>query len=101
MILESVYLQIKVGQTEAFETAFREASSIINSMQGYIRHELHHAIEDEHLYLLLVWWETLEAHTVGFRGSEAYQEWKRLLHHFYEPFPTVWHFSQVALTDNL
>ena len=95
MILESAYLQIKSGQTAAYEAAFREASRIIASINGYIRHELHKSSEDDHLYLLLVWWETLEDHTEGFRGSDEYQEWKKLLHHFYDPFPTVWHFSKV------
>jgi heme-degrading monooxygenase HmoA len=46
--------------------------------------------------LLLVEWESLEAHTQGFRGSAAYEEWRRLLHHFYEPFPVVEHFEPVA-----
>lgn len=97
MILESVYLNIKSGQAEAFEEAFQEASSIIASMGGYISHELHKCIEDENLYLLQVKWETLEDHTEGFRQSEEYQEWKKLLHNFYEPFPTVYHFEQVNL----
>lgn len=97
MILESAYLQVTVGETEAFETAFRQASKIISSMKGYISHTLQRCLEDEHKYLLLVHWETLEDHTEGFRGSKEYQEWKRLLHHFYEPFPEVFHFQQVAL----
>ncbi len=97
MILESAYLQVKHGQTEAFEATFKQASTIIASMDGYIAHELHHCMEDGNLYLLLVKWETLEAHTVGFRESAEYQDWKALLHHFYEPFPTVYHFEQVDL----
>jgi heme-degrading monooxygenase HmoA len=48
-------------------------------------------------YLLLVKWETLEDHTVGFRHSKEYQEWKKQLHHFYAPFPTVEHFENVQL----
>lgn len=99
MILESAYLQVKAGETEAFEDAFRKASGVISSMNGYISHELHKCLEDENLYLLLVKWETLEDHTEGFRGSEDYQEWRKLLHHFYEPFPTVYHFQQIDLTD--
>lgn len=95
MILEAAFLQVKAGQAEAFEAAFREASPIIASMKGYIRHELQKCIEVEYKYLLLVQWETLEDHTVGFRGSAEYQNWKALLHHFYEPFPTVEHFSLV------
>lgn len=92
MILESALLNVKPGQREAFEAAFAAASPLIVSKAGYIRHELHHCIESPDRYLLLVWWETLEAHTVGFRGSADYQEWRRLLHHFYDPFPTVEHF---------
>ena len=95
MILESAYLHIKAGQETAFEAAFRQASSIISSMPGYRWHQLHKTLENPSLYLLLVEWETLEAHTVGFRGSPQYQEWQTLLHHFYEPFPTVLHHQQV------
>ena len=95
MILETAVLQIKSGQTRAFEAAFQEASKIISSMPGYLRHDLKHCLEDDHRYLLLVEWETLEAHTVGFRGSAAYQTWKALLHHFYEPFPTVEHYAAI------
>lgn len=98
MILESAYLSVKEGEASAFEEAFKQASSIISSMNGYISHELHKCIEDEYLYLLLVKWETLEDHTQGFRGSAEYQDWKQLLHHFYEPFPIVWHFEQVNLS---
>ncbi|MNR63885.1 hypothetical protein D3C85_1863410 [compost metagenome] len=52
-------------------------------------------MEDPTKYILLVNWTDLEAHTVGFRGSAEYQEWKALLHHFYDPFPTVEHFEKV------
>ena len=45
--------------------------------------------------MLLVEWETLEDHTVGFRGSKEYDEWRRLLHDFYEPFPVVEHFDRI------
>jgi heme-degrading monooxygenase HmoA len=50
-------------------------------------------MENSSRYLLLVQWETLEAHTIGFRGSPEYQEWKKLLHHFYAPFPVVQHYE--------
>jgi len=76
-----------------FEAAFAQASSIISAMPGYVSHELQRCIEVPHRYILLVDWESLEAHTVGFRGSPQYQEWKRLLHHFYDPFPTVEHYQ--------
>ena len=62
---------------------------------GLSKDELHRCIETEKEYLLLVRWESIEAHEVGFRRSSQYQEWKRLLHHFYDPFPTVFHFAAV------
>lgn len=96
MILEAAMLQVKEGQNIQFVEAFREASIIISSMAGYLSHELHRCLETEGRYLLLVRWMTLDDHTVGFRQSEQYQDWKRLLHHFYEPFPTVEHFERIV-----
>ncbi|WP_216319811.1 antibiotic biosynthesis monooxygenase family protein [Deinococcus aestuarii] len=94
-ILEIALLTIRPGQTGEFEAAFRQAQPLISGMKGYVRHELRRCLEDDHKYALLVWWETLEDHTVGFRGSAEYQEWRSLLHHFYDPFPTVEHFVEV------
>lgn len=96
MILEVAVLNVKLGQELDFEAAFRQASSIIASMKGYRWHELQRCIETAGRYVLLVEWETLEDHTVGFRGSSQYQEWRRLLHHFYDPFPTVEHFEKTT-----
>lgn len=97
MILEAARLDVRAGETAAFEAAFRQASRIIAARPGYVSHELHRCIEAEGRYLLLVQWERLEDHTVGFRESGAYQEWRALLHHFYDPFPTVEHFEHVVL----
>ncbi len=93
MILEVALLDVKPGQEQAFEEAFEKAQTIISSMSGYISHELKHSLEDKSRYLLLVNWQTLEDHTEGFRQSPEYQQWKALLHHFYDPFPTVEHFA--------
>lgn len=98
MILEAAMLTVRPGLAEEFENAFREASRLIEAMPGYLTHELHRCLEVENKYLLLVQWHRLEDHTIGFRGSPEYQKWKRLLHHFYEPFPTVEHFEQVDLS---
>jgi heme-degrading monooxygenase HmoA len=92
MILEVAILNIKQGFSLEFETAFEKAKAIISSMKGYISHELKKCIELEDKYILLVNWETIEDHEMGFRKSNEYQEWKSLLHHFYEPFPTVEHY---------
>ena len=95
MILEVAILNVKQDQTVDFEAAFRQASPIIASMKGYLCHELQRCLEVSNRYILLVKWETLEDHTIGFRQSAEYQEWKRLLHHFYDPFPTVEHYELV------
>lgn len=93
MILEVAILHVRPGQTAEFEAAFREAEQYIASIPGYISHQLKRCIEHPDQYLLLVEWRSLEDHTVGFRQSPQYQEWKRLLHHFYDPFPVVEHYA--------
>jgi heme-degrading monooxygenase HmoA len=95
MILESAHLDVKPGHERAFEATSAEARSIIASMPGFISLELQRCIETPNRYLLLVRWRTLEDHTVGFRTSPEYQRWKALLHHFYDPFPTVEHYEQL------
>ncbi|XMO87530.1 antibiotic biosynthesis monooxygenase [Algibacter sp. AS12] len=92
MILEVATLHIKKGLSAEFETSFQKAEKIISSMKGYISHQLKKCIEQDDKYILLVNWETLEDHEIGFRTSDAYQQWKAVLHHFYEPFPTVEHY---------
>jgi len=96
VILEAAPLQVRPGQSAEFEAAFREAQAIIASMPGYRSHELQRCIEREGHYMLLVEWDSVAAHEEGFRKSPRYQEWKQLLHHFYDPFPTVEHFTLVA-----
>jgi heme-degrading monooxygenase HmoA len=100
MVLEVAVLNVKPGQSQAFEAAFEQASPIIAAMPGYRSHELQKCLETPDRYLLLAQWETLEAHTLGFRQSAKYQDWKRLLHHFYDPFPVVEHYEYVMGTDH-
>ncbi len=95
MILEVAILNVISGKEGEFELAFTQASSIISSMPGYISHQLQRCLENRSQYVLLVNWGKLEDHTVGFRGSAEYQEWRKLLHHFYDPFPTVEHYELV------
>ena len=96
MVMEVAILDVKPGQSQEFETAFGQAQTIISSMKGYVSHQLQKCLEKPSRYILLVNWQTLEDHTKGFRGSAAYQEWRRLLHHFYDPFPEVEHYELVA-----
>jgi heme-degrading monooxygenase HmoA len=96
VITEHALLQVRPGQETAFEAAFREASTIISAMPGFGGLSLSRCMEQGSKYLLLVEWGRLEDHTEGFRMSAEYQQWKTLLHHFYDPFPTVEHYSQVV-----
>jgi heme-degrading monooxygenase HmoA len=93
MILEVAILNVIPGQESGFEAAFARAILILTSTTGYVSHELRRSVEHRNRYILLVHWQSLEHHTIGFRGSPKYQEWKTLLHHFYDPFPTVEHFN--------
>lgn len=95
MVLEVAILNVRPGESEAFEEAFLSAQQIISASPGYQRHDLRRCIEADHRYLLLVWWDSLESHTEGFRQSPEYQRWRELLHHFYDPFPTVEHYVAV------
>lgn len=95
MILEVAVLNVISGKEPKFESSFKTASAIIASMPGYISHQLHRCLENPSQYVLLVNWEKLEDHTVGFRSSPQYQEWRKLLHHFYDPFPAVEHYELV------
>ncbi len=95
MILEVAILDVKPGQETAFQTSFHKAQKIIASMPGYVSHELNRCVEKTSRFILLVRWETLTDHTGGFRGSPQYQQWKQLLHHYYDPFPEVEHYESI------
>jgi len=95
MVLEVATLNVREGWTDEFESAFERAQAILATQTGYRRHELRRCVEAENRYLLLVWWDTLESHTRGFRGSPQYEEWKALLHHYYDPVPEVEHYIPI------
>lgn len=96
MITEHALLPVTPGRQAEFEEAFASARRLIASMPGFRGLTLSRGIETPNSYLLLVNWDSVDAHEVGFRGSPEYQEWKRMLHHFYDPFPVVEHYQQVA-----
>lgn len=95
MVLEVAILNVISGEEKEFELAFSKAQDIISTMQGYISHQLQRCIEKPNQYILLVNWQTLEDHTLGFRKSKQYEQWRDLLHHFYRPFPEVEHYNKV------
>jgi heme-degrading monooxygenase HmoA len=95
-VLEVARLSLRPGTADEFLAAFAEARPLIEATPGFVGLELKRCIDDgsSERFLLLVEWETLEAHTVGFRQSgERYERWRSLLHHFYDPFPVVEHYA--------
>ena len=101
MILEVARLDVRPGQSDAFLAAFSEARPQIEATPGFLGLELKRCVDDDSpdRFLLLVEWETVEAHTVGFRGSDRYHRWRELLHHFYDPFPVVEHYGDPAQAE--
>jgi heme-degrading monooxygenase HmoA len=97
MILEHALLPVKPGEESRFEAAFAEAKTIIASAPGFQGLSLSRCLERPGSYLLLVEWASLEDHMVGFRGSARYEQWRQLLHHFYEPSPVVVHYERVSV----
>ena len=95
MILEVAILEVKPGREAEFEADFKRAKIFIQSTEGYLGHTLRKCIEQGNKYLLLVEWRNLKDHTNGFRTSDQYQEWKKILHHYYDPFPAVEHYETI------
>jgi heme-degrading monooxygenase HmoA len=93
LILEHAILEVKPGQHAAFEAAMKKAAPLISASEGFISLEVLPCLETAGRYLLLVKWTSVEAHELGFRGSDRYQQWRALLHGFYDPFPIVQHYG--------
>ncbi len=75
----------------------QKAVPFISASEGFQGIDVLPCIEAPGRYLLLVKWTSVEAHEQGFRGSERYQQWKALLHGFYDPFPLVQHYGASIL----
>jgi heme-degrading monooxygenase HmoA len=96
VITELAILDVKTGEEAAFEAAFAEATPLIAASPGFRSLRLERSLETTSRYVLLVDWDSLEDHTEGFRTSARYEQWRALLHHFYDPFPTVEHYTEVT-----
>jgi heme-degrading monooxygenase HmoA len=96
MILEHALLNVRPGEEEAFVASLKDALALISATPGFISLKVSQGVESPSDFVLLVEWESLEDHTVGFRGSDRYEPWRAALHHFYDPMPVVEHFSLVV-----
>ncbi|MFD5562187.1 antibiotic biosynthesis monooxygenase family protein [Kitasatospora griseola] len=100
MILESALLDVRPGQEDDFLAAFAEARPLIAAQRGFRSLGLRRCLDEGSTsrFLLQVEWETLEDHTEGFRRSPEYGRWRKLLHHYYDPFPTVEHYGEPLIS---
>lgn len=97
MIIEFAQLTIRPGSEQQFEAAFPTAIKALCGSRGYLSHELRRSMETSNRYVLLVHWQTLEDHTVGFRGSPAFTQWRALIGPFFQSAPVVEHFESVSI----
>ncbi|HEX3660192.1 MAG TPA: antibiotic biosynthesis monooxygenase [Acidobacteriaceae bacterium] len=95
MILEIAMLKVNAGQEPAFEAAMTKAAPVIAGSPGYRAHQLQRCVETPGRYMLLVQWETIEAHTVGFRQSPAFGEWRQIIGSYFAEPPVVEHYERV------
>jgi heme-degrading monooxygenase HmoA len=96
MIIEFALLTIRPGTESEFEAAFPAAIGVLGGSRGYLSHELRRSMETPNRYALIVQWQTLEDHTVGFRGSPAFTRWRALIGPYVDGAPVVEHFEPVA-----
>jgi heme-degrading monooxygenase HmoA len=97
MILEVAEIHIRPGTQAEFEPAIRHGvETVIAHSPGFRRYEVQHGIESPERYLLLIEWETLESHTVTFRGSPAFARWREIVGPFFAKPPAVEHYARCA-----
>ncbi|HZM54465.1 MAG TPA: antibiotic biosynthesis monooxygenase family protein [Acidimicrobiales bacterium] len=96
MILEHALITIRPDSHAEFESAIAEARAVISAAPGFLSFALHRGIESPDRYLLLVGWESLEAHTVGFRESPAFATWRSHIGPFFASPPAVDHYDPLA-----
>jgi heme-degrading monooxygenase HmoA len=91
MVLEIAQIDIKSGLEAEFEAGVNKAAPIFKRARGCKGMELQRSVEKPHRYRLFVKWDTVENHTVDFRGSEDFQEWRKLVGHCFAAAPEVEH----------
>lgn len=96
MILEIAQIDVKPGMEAEFESGVTKAAPLFRRAKGCIAMELQRSIERPSRYRLFVKWATLENHTVDFRNSTDFQEWRNLVSHCFERPPEVEHVQQAV-----
>lgn len=97
MILELADIRIQPGQNAAFEEAIqRGLRDVISKAKGFEGFKVNKGIESTERYVLQIFWATLEDHTVGFRQSDAFTQWRSIVGPFFAAPPVVEHFDLIA-----
>lgn len=97
MILEHADITIAPGQNAAFEEAIlRGIATVVSTAKGFVDAEVHKGIESPERYLLTIHWQTLENHTVDFRGGPLFPAWRAIVGSFFAKPPVVEHFELAA-----
>ena len=100
MILELADIRIHPGQNAAFEEAIaRGLQTVIHNVKGFQGYKVNRGVESAERYILQVFWDSLEDHTVGFRQSPAFADWRAIVGPFFAGAPTVEHFELVAKSN--
>ena len=100
MILEIADIRIQPGQQAAFDEAIQRAiSTVASKAKGFQGFKVNKGIESPERYVLQIFWDTLENHTVDFRGSPAFTEWRAIVGPFFAAPPVVEHFDLLARSD--
>jgi heme-degrading monooxygenase HmoA len=94
MILEVADIRIQPGQQAAFDEAIqRGLTTVIGRAKGFKGWKVNKGVESPERYLLMIFWDTLEDHTVGFRGGPLFAEWRAIVGPFFAAPPVVEHFT--------
>ena len=94
MILEQVDIRIHPGQQEEFEAALKNGlENVIGKAKGFLGYRINRGIETPNRYIILLYWETMESHTVDFRESPAFPEWRSIVGPFFAKPPAIEHFN--------
>jgi heme-degrading monooxygenase HmoA len=97
MILEIADIRIRPGDEAAFDAAIQKGvETVIAKARGFRGYKVNKGVESPQRYLLMIFWETLENHTVDFRGSSAFAEWRAIVGPYFAGSPTVEHFTLLA-----
>ncbi|MFT5532352.1 MAG: heme-degrading monooxygenase HmoA [Burkholderiaceae bacterium] len=97
MILELADIRILPGKQIEFDAAItRGVELAISKATGFCGYKINKSIESPERYVLMIYWDTLENHTVDFRESAAFQEWRALVGPFFAAAPVVEHFTLLS-----